>query len=163
MTQKVLETAGIAPQRLLLEWVSSAEAQRFADVATRIVNTVTELGPLDRDANVLTLEAVRRTVDSEMVRWTVGKETTLTEKGDVYGREWDPGAFKRILDTLAGTEYEKNLIYTALNHDCTSVRDIGAVTGMDLARISYLLTDMERIGLIEFKGMSDHQPKFAAI
>ncbi len=148
---------------MLLDWVSSAEAQRFADLATRIVDTVTDLGPLDRDESGLALEAARRTLDSEIVRWTVGKETTLTEKGDVYGREWETERFEGILDELAETEFEKNLIYTALKQGCTSVRDIQALTHLDLARISYHMSDMERTGLVEFKGMADHKPKFAAV
>ncbi len=158
-----MEAGGIDPRRLLLEWVSSAEAQRFADVATSIVDTVTSLGPLDQEANGLALEAARRTLDSEIVRWTVGKETTLTQKGDVYGREWNPEQFEDILDTLAGTEFEKSLIYTALNRGCKSVRDIHGLTHMDLAKISYHMSDMERTGLIEFKGMADHTPEFVAV
>jgi F420-non-reducing hydrogenase iron-sulfur subunit len=159
----VLEIAGIEPQRVLLEWVSSAEAQRFADVATSIVDTVSELGPLDRTANDLALAAARRTLDGEFVRWTVGKETALTSKGDVYGRSWDLERFEAILDSIAGAELEKNLIYEALSRGCTSVRDVASMTGMELARISFVMADMERTGTIEFKGMVDHKPQFAAV
>ncbi len=163
MTQKVLEAAGIEPERLHLEWVSSAEAQRFADVATSIVDTVTELGPLDRKKNNLALQAVRRTLDGEIVRWTVGKETALTDKGDVYGRSWDQDRFEATLDSIAQAELEKNLIYEALNQGCTSVREVASLTGMKLARISFVMADMERTGMIEFKGMEDHKPQFAAV
>ncbi len=163
MTQKVLDLAGIEPQRLSLEWVSSAEAQRFADVATSIVDTVTELGPLDRKDKELALAAARRTVDGEIVRWTVGKETALTDKGDVYGRSWDIERFEAILDSVAGAELEKHLIYEALNRGCTSVREVASMTGMELPRISFVMADMERTGMIEFRGMENHKPQFAAV
>jgi F420-non-reducing hydrogenase iron-sulfur subunit len=41
----VLEDLGIDPQRFAIEWVSSAEAPRFAQVVTRFTETVRSLGP----------------------------------------------------------------------------------------------------------------------
>jgi F420-non-reducing hydrogenase iron-sulfur subunit len=41
----VLETQGIDPQRFRLEWVSSAEAARFAQVVTGFTELMRSLGP----------------------------------------------------------------------------------------------------------------------
>jgi F420-non-reducing hydrogenase iron-sulfur subunit len=41
----VLEDFGIDPQRFAIEWVSSAEAPRFAKVVTHFTETVRRLGP----------------------------------------------------------------------------------------------------------------------
>jgi F420-non-reducing hydrogenase iron-sulfur subunit len=41
----VLEENGIDPRRFALEWVSSAEAPRFAEVVTRFTETIRSLGP----------------------------------------------------------------------------------------------------------------------
>ncbi|MBC7356948.1 MAG: hydrogenase iron-sulfur subunit [Desulfacinum sp.] len=50
-----LENAGIDPERFALEWVSSAEAPRFAQLVTRFVDKIRRLGPnplaLDKAAN----------------------------------------------------------------------------------------------------------------
>ncbi len=50
---KVFETAeqlvgllGIEPQRIRLEWISSAEGTKFAEVATSFTETIQSLGPL---------------------------------------------------------------------------------------------------------------------
>lgn len=118
---------------------------------------------MDRKALDLPLEAARRTVDNESVRWTVGKEKPITEHGDVYGRSWDVESFETFLDSVARDELEKNLIYAALRRGCKSVRDVGSETGLDLARISFLMADMERTGQIAFKGMKDHKPEFEAV
>ncbi len=163
LTGKVLELSGIDPRRLDLQWVSSAEAQRFAQVATAIAETVTDIGPLDRERYGFVLEAARRTLDSEAVRWTVGKEKAITDKGDVYGRSWDTERFEAVLDSVAREELEKNMIYVALRRGCKSVREVGAMTGMELSRISFLLADMERIGAIQFTGMVNHKPQFEAV
>lgn len=41
----VLDSLGIDPERFALEWVSSAEAPRFAEVVTRFTEQIRELGP----------------------------------------------------------------------------------------------------------------------
>ncbi|SLM30295.1 hypothetical protein MTBBW1_2190015 [Desulfamplus magnetovallimortis] len=41
----VLEESGIDPERYALEWVSSAEAPRFAEVVTRFTEQIRALGP----------------------------------------------------------------------------------------------------------------------
>ena len=38
---------GINPDRLLLEWVSASEANRFADVVQAFTESVRGLGPLE--------------------------------------------------------------------------------------------------------------------
>jgi F420-non-reducing hydrogenase iron-sulfur subunit len=41
----ILEDQNIDPRRFAIEWVSSAEAPRFAEVVTRFIETVRDLGP----------------------------------------------------------------------------------------------------------------------
>ena len=41
----MLENCGIDPDRFRIEWVSSAEAPRFAEVVTRFIADIKALGP----------------------------------------------------------------------------------------------------------------------
>lgn len=41
----ILEDLDIDPGRFAIEWVSSAEAPRFAEVVTRFTESIRELGP----------------------------------------------------------------------------------------------------------------------
>ncbi len=41
----MLEDFGLEPERFRIEWLSSAEAQRFADVVTEMTETLKALGP----------------------------------------------------------------------------------------------------------------------
>ena len=41
----MLEDFGLEPERFRLEWISSSEAQRFADVMTEMTETLRSLGP----------------------------------------------------------------------------------------------------------------------
>jgi F420-non-reducing hydrogenase iron-sulfur subunit len=45
MLKKLLETIGIAPGRLRLEWVSASEGNKFAEVVNDFVEELKEIGP----------------------------------------------------------------------------------------------------------------------
>ena len=158
-----MELAGIGADRLHLAWVSSAEAQRFAEVATDTVESVRKQGAFDPKAFALQLNAAERTLGGETLRWIVGKEVALTKKGDVYGRKWDEEQFGTVLNSVLEREYHKNLIYCAVSEGFTSVREIGKKIGLDLKRISYLLADLEKTNMVAFQGMEDKIPVFAAL
>jgi hypothetical protein len=163
MTQRLLDLSGIGKERLHLEWLSSAEAQRFTEIAKKTVDSIKEIGPLDQDAFAMKLTAAEFTVNAESVRWLVGKELSITTKGDVYGRSWDVTKYEKVLDDALEREYHNNLIILALKDDITSVREISRQTGLEVLRISYLLADLERVGRAEFVGMTDRMPAFAAL
>jgi len=46
LLKKILEYAGIEPQRLRLEWVSAAEGERFAEVVREFTETIRGLPPI---------------------------------------------------------------------------------------------------------------------
>ena len=103
------------------------------------------------------------TLGGEALRWLVGKEVKLTASGDVYGRKWDTERYESVIDAILEREYHKNLIYQAVKEGCTSVRDISKTIGLELMEISYLLADLEKTNMIEFTGMEDRKPVFAAL
>lgn len=45
MTRELVELLGIEPSRLRLEWISSAEGTRFAEVAREFTEQLKALGP----------------------------------------------------------------------------------------------------------------------
>ena len=45
MTRDILTMLGVHADRLRLEWISSAEGTRFAEVAREFTETVKQLGP----------------------------------------------------------------------------------------------------------------------
>ncbi len=46
LLKKILEYAGIEPQRLRLEWVSASEGERFAEVVREFTETIRGLPPI---------------------------------------------------------------------------------------------------------------------
>jgi F420-non-reducing hydrogenase iron-sulfur subunit len=45
LTRELVKILGIDPVRLRLEWVSSAEGTRFAEIAREFTEQITSLGP----------------------------------------------------------------------------------------------------------------------
>jgi hypothetical protein len=142
--------------------VSSAEAQRFAEIVTSATASIKQQGRLDVEALAMPLEACEMTVSSETIRWLVGKEIKITTKGDVYGRSWDIDTYEGVMLKELKREFQKNMIYLAIREGFTSVRDIAKKINVDLLRVSYLLADLERTNKVEFTGMKDRKPVFAA-
>ena len=158
-----MNIAGIGEDRLHVAWVSSAEAQRFVEVVTEVTDSIKSQGKFNPDAFDMELAAAESTLTGETLRWLVGKEVKTTTKGDVYGRTWDVTRFESILDSVLEREYQINLIFHAVKGGSVSPREIQSKTGLGLARISYLMADMEKRSMIEFKDMKDHKPVFAAL
>lgn len=48
LTKKMLEQIGINPKRLRLEWISSAEGTKFAEVVREMTEELKKLGPIER-------------------------------------------------------------------------------------------------------------------
>ena len=44
--EEIIAILGLEPERLRLEWISSAEGTKFAEVATTFTETIQSLGPL---------------------------------------------------------------------------------------------------------------------
>ncbi len=158
-----MELAGIEKNRLHLQWLSSAEASRFQKIVIEVTDAVKCCGKFNADKFKLQLDAAKMTTDDKNIRWLMGKEIPITTKGDIYGRDWKVEDYKSVLFSILQREYEKNLIYLAVKQNHTSVRDISKFTGINLLRISYLISDMEKKQKIEFTGMKDRKPVFAAL
>ncbi len=163
MTKQLLGLTGIGAERLHVDWVSSAEAKRFVEIVTEVTDKVTELGPFDPKDFTMQLEAAELVVKGEVMRWLVGKQQKIVDKGDVYGRPWKEEKFQQVLDEQLVREYEKSLIYLAIKSGTKTVREMAEQTGIETLRVSYLLADLEQKKMVEFTGMQESIPVFAAL
>jgi len=74
VTRKVMEVAGVKPERLALDWASAAEASLFVELITKFTNLIKGLGPLgeaegiSQEALKLKLLAARSAMESVRLR-----------------------------------------------------------------------------------------------
>jgi predicted Rossmann fold nucleotide-binding protein DprA/Smf involved in DNA uptake len=146
-----------------LNWVSAAEGQRFAALVTQFTELVQSLGPLDAKERRSELDAVHRTLETETVRWLLGMQRQLTEKGNVYDLKLDPESYRTLVAETVLREYHQNLIHGSLQKGPLTPREINTRTGIGIQNVASLLVEMQERGLVEFAGHEGQSPKFAGI
>ena len=160
LVRYLLEISGIGQDRLHLRWVSATEGQQFAEYVTELTDLLRQLGPLDHDQMAIRLAAVGRAVMNADLRWLMGLQRQLTERGNVYHERLDPTAYDRLVKSSAQEEYHRALIYEALQTGPQTVRQMAALTGLPIFTISLRLNDLEKISLVNIQGHEGHSPKF---
>ena len=160
LVRYLLEISGIGQNRLQIRWVSATEGQQFAEYVTQLTELVRELGPLDRDKMALQIAAVSRALDSADLRWLLGLQRQLTERGNVYHEKLDPEAYGALLKSSAEQEYHRGLIYAAVQAGPRTVREIAEATGLGIYTISLRLNDLEKTSVVNISGHEGHSPKF---
>jgi F420-non-reducing hydrogenase iron-sulfur subunit len=62
LCKKLLEHAGLDPERLRIEWISAAEGVRFAEIMNSFTEKLRELGPLDLGKSEAKLQEISKLV-----------------------------------------------------------------------------------------------------
>ena len=135
VTKRIMSHLGINPDRLLLEWVSAAEAARFAQVVTTLTNKIKELGPLSNDAKkgmdelTFKLQAAKKAVSGEKLRWVAAKQTEFMTDGNRYKEVFTSHESGRYLDGVILEEITVQEILAHLENGSLSVRDLSRKLG----------------------------------
>jgi F420-non-reducing hydrogenase iron-sulfur subunit len=133
MIKKLLKEADFSSERLRLEWCSSAEGKKFAEVVTDFVSQLKELGPPHIEREKLRA-AYDTTLDPKLRSW-VGKERKLTEEGNVYGELIEQERFDTMLEDTIRKEYEQSMILLSIEEEPLSVRQIAQKVGLDSSSV----------------------------
>jgi len=160
---QLLELAGIGKERLQLRWVSSSEGPQFAGYVTELTELVRGLGPLEAEARKLSLAAVQRALQAPSLRWLMGMERHLTERGNVYQEKLEPAAYENLLNRAAEAEFQRALIFESLVERPRTVRAMADLTGLPTYTISLRLNDLERSGQVGLRGHEGTSPIFAVL
>lgn len=156
----LLDTAGLGRDRLQVRWLSATEGQLFADYITELTGTIRDLGPLDREHLRLPLAAVERALESVAFRWLLGMERQLTERENVFHEKLPPARYQEVLKRAAVEEYQKALLFEALQEGPKTVRQLADSTRLPVYTVSQRLNDLERSGLADIAGHKGRDPSF---
>ncbi|MBU7001217.1 MAG: hydrogenase iron-sulfur subunit [Theionarchaea archaeon] len=132
-TRKILKAAGIDERRLGLEWISAAEGLKFARVVDEFTALIKELGPLKVDPQ--RIKAAKEEVADFRIRWLVGRERELLEKGNVFGEQVPKEKFENLMDNIVETQFVRNSILTALKEKPMSVKELAEKIGVPSERV----------------------------
>jgi coenzyme F420-reducing hydrogenase delta subunit len=161
LTRKLLNMAGIDTERLLLDWVSAGEGERFSQVVRQFIEKVRNLGPfpLNEEMNGK-LHAVKASLDGEKIRWMVGKGPELMEKENVYGEHV---SHEKLDETIEGTirdELMKNQIIQLVESKPLAATEISQTLKLKLKDTLSYLVSLIGEGKIGFDPSEEKVPKY---
>ena len=109
VTRKVIEAAGVRPERLALEWASAAEASLYVELITKFTNQIKELGPLgepegiSREELTLKLSAAKSAVQSVKLRTRFAKLTLdVRDEGEHVAEVIEARMAERMNEMIIG-------------------------------------------------------------
>ena len=159
--KQLLELAGVNPDRLVLDWVSAGEGERFATLVRDFTERIKALGPFslaqDREERLV---AARRVVESEQIRWLVGREWEMIDKGDVYGQAVSQEAFDALLESNVVAEYLRSRLLLLAAERPLSVKEMAGEVGMAPRLVLPHVVALEQAGLMAMVGIEGNSPKY---
>ena len=153
--RKLLETIGVNPERLRLEFISASEGSRYAEVMNDFSATVKALGPLGKGEEIedavlkRQLEVVYnlvpyiRLVERERLRMPV-------KSVEAYAEFFTSDAFNKIFQDLVADKIELSQIMAILREKPCSAREISDILGVTVGEASNQLKRSARQGFVEF-------------
>ena len=142
LTRKLLEMAGIGSERLLLDWVSAGEGERFSQVIRQFVEKIRGLGPFPLDQEMKgRLHAVKTSLEGEKIRWMVGKGPELIEKENVYHEQLPKERLDAAIETTIRDELIKNRIIALVESKTLAAAEISQTLNLKLKEtLDYLVS-----------------------
>jgi F420-non-reducing hydrogenase iron-sulfur subunit len=164
--QQLLELAGISPDRLHLDWVSAGEGGRFAALVTDFTERVEALGPLGLSEGLSgeelgeRLATAQRVVESEKIRWLVGRKREMIENGNIYGEAVAEESFETLLESSVATEYLRNRLLILAAGRPLSVKEMAREIGLAPRLVLPHVAVLEQAGLMAMVNIEGNSPKY---
>ena len=165
-TKKILKTVGLSPERLLVDWVSAAEGDRFATLVREFTERVRKLGPLDNETGLepqqlrTRLVAAKEALAHQRMRWLVGREKELVEDKNVFGEKVSQEEFDQLMLQTIEKEFAKRRILLCIGEDALSVKEIAQIVEVSSREVLRNMVSLERDGLVSVVGIEGNSPKY---
>ncbi len=153
--KKLLEHAGINPDRLGLEWIAASEGIRFAERMDAFVGKVKEIGRLgaaegmDNDRLLLNLEAVNMLIP--YVKLVERQRLRAPSKSEeAYKTFFSSDEVQRLFDELIGEKLTISRIVSLLRKGPLSAADIADKLDLNPAEVTGHMNRSSRQGLVRY-------------
>lgn len=163
--RRLLTYIGVNPERLRLEWLSSSEGSRFAEVMNDFSRQIGEFGPLgegeglDEDALRIKLQAVTqlipyvKLVERERLRVPLKSE-------EEYNKFFAGDEVARLFDELVAGRLTIGQIMLLLRGGALSTGEISETLQLNPSEVSRHLNTSARQGLVRY---DEDQKRFALV
>ena len=163
VVEYLLDLAGIGRDRMAVRWLSAAEGRRFAEYVKEFSETTRQLSPFDPRKFELPLAAVWDALTTSRLRWLMGIELQIIEKGNVFKEKIQEKDYWHLLQKAAEDEYHNALVLEVLKEGAQSVREIALKTGLPVYTVSLRLGELERRHKAKFRGYDGNISLFSSL
>jgi len=161
-----LKRAGLSPERLLVDWVSAAEGERFATLMREFTEKVRKLGPPGNETGLepqklkTRLAAAKEALAQQRIRWLVGREGELVEDKNVFGEKVPQEEFDQLMLQTVEKEFAKRKVLVSMGEDALSVKEIAQRMEAPPREVLKSMISLERDGLVSVVGIEENSPKY---
>ena len=94
------------------------------------------------------------------LRWVVGKEHEVIEKGNVYGEKFPEEEFDGMMDDLMRAEFIRNRILSMVKDNALSVKELAKQLDLDPAVVLKHVSNLQTKGLIALDKVEGNSPLY---
>lgn len=152
---KLFRDTGMDERRIMIEWVSASEGERFAEVVNNFTEQIRELGPLPEDYQEK-LSLIKGALEAERLRIVLGSTKRAFASGGVEEERYNESLY-----TIAKEEIERVLLLEALDSEGPrTVPELAEYVGVPKTRIWRHILAMTMKNIIEVVGERDHYMEY---
>ncbi len=161
--RKGLTIIGVEPDRVRALFLSSEDAEGFAETITRFEADLATYGPLARDeASLERLHALHEAFSSEKIRWLIGRGPDIVADGNAFGETVAAEDYDADLDGLLRSEYRRISIIREVRSQAKSVADVASHLGLSPREVMVEVSDLIGLGWVAIEG-HENPPLFKEV
>ncbi len=161
VTKKLLDLAGINPNRLRLEWLSAAQGPKFAKIITELTEHLTALGPLANDNfSELDLSAAFASVSNYRLKILATKLTDFEQTGNKYHELFSAHELERLTNDIVYDEFVANKILRSLKDSSKSVKVLSDELELKPSKALKCILDLKQSRRIKFDKITGTSPSY---
>jgi len=150
-----MEHIGLNPERLRIEFMSSAEGTRFTEVTNDFVKKVKELGPLGKgegiDENGLKFKLEAATKLIPYIKLVERERLRVpTKSEEAYNAFYNSDELNRLFSELILDKLAISQITSLLRERPLSTSEIAEILGLSSSEVSKHLNSSSRQGLVRY-------------
>jgi coenzyme F420-reducing hydrogenase delta subunit len=151
--QQGLTMIGEQPQRVRALFISSEDAEGFAEAIEGFKQDLDSYGPVGRGEEELErLQALREVFAAERTRWLIGRGPDIVADGDAFGDPVTSEDFDSAVAAILLSEYTRVRILRNLRNESRTVSDVASQLGLPTRDVMTEISDLIGMGRVAIDG-----------
>jgi len=152
LLKKLFNDVGLDERRIMIDWVSAAEGEKFSQITNSFTDQIKELGPLPEDYSDK-LAILRGAIEGERLRIVLGSTKRAFESGSVEEEKYNKALYSIALD-----EIDRVKMYRALDQEgkALTVPEFSEITGIPKTTVWKHVLSLTIKNVLEAAGEKDN-------